>query len=250
MEPSKIKVSFTILVHNEDDSLKKLIEQVTKYNTLWDELVIVDDYSDNSETINILNKYEDGMAVKVYHNKLNNNFANQKNFAASKCTGDYIFNLDADELMPDGFMEIYKEILFINPETDAFRLPRINTVDGITLKHVESWRWQITSLPTMVDERAIMYDSDLYSILKAFNLILNDDKGLIKFLIPIINYPDFQLRIYKRKDNIQWYGNVHETLMGYKTFANFPMEKNYSIIHHKIIDRQESQNNYYNTIRR
>jgi hypothetical protein len=150
--------------------------------------------------------------------------------------------------MPDYFMKNYKEILFINPEAEAYRIPRVNTVEGITLKHIEQWRWQITSLPTEIEERAIVYDSDEFKLLTAYKLILNDDKGMIKYLKPLINFPDYQMRLYKRKDGIEWQGNVHERLVGYKTFTNFPMEKNYSILHNKRIDKQEIQNAYYDTI--
>ena len=150
MEITDIKVSYTILTHGETDSLKKLIEQINKYKTTWDEIIIVDDYSDNLETIKILGWAQDDIKAKVFRNKLGGDFAQQKNFAAIHCTNDYIFNIDADEIMPDFFMENYKEIIFMNQDVEMYRIPRINTVEGITLSHIERWRWQISSLPTEI----------------------------------------------------------------------------------------------------
>jgi glycosyltransferase involved in cell wall biosynthesis len=248
MEITDIKVSYTILTHNETTSLKKLLESINKHKTMWDEVIIADDYSDNLETIKILSWAQDELGFKVFRNKLNGDFAQQKNFAASHCTNDYIFNIDADEIMPDFFMEHFKEILFLNSEVEMYRLPRINIVDGITLKHIEQWRWQITHLPTEIDERKIIPGSDEYNLLKAYNLILDENDGNVKFLKPLINAPDYQGRIYKKADDIQWTGEVHERLTGFKKFSNFPFEINYSIIHNKQISKQELQNSMYNEI--
>ena len=248
MEITDIKVSYTILTHNETDSLKSLIEQINKYKTTWDEIIIVDDYSDNLKTIGTLGWAQDEIGAKVFRNKLNGDFAQQKNFANSHCTNDYIFNIDADEILTDFFMENYKEIIFINQEVEMYRVPRINTVEGITLPHIERWHWQISSLPTEIRNAEIQNKGDEYQLLKAYNLILNEDGNKIKYLQPMINFPDYQNRIYKRKDEIMWTGNVHERIIGYKKYASFPAEKNYCILHHKPISRQENQNAMYDRI--
>ena len=41
---------------------------------------------------------------------------------------------------------------------------------------------------------------------------------------------------------------VHERITGYDTFSNFPMEEEWCIYHPKQIDRQEKQNEFYETI--
>jgi len=248
MEITDIKVSYTILTHCETDSLKKLIEQIVKYKTTWDEIIIVDDYSDNLETIKILGWAQDEIGAKVFRNKLGGDFAQQKNFANAHCTNDYIFNIDADEMIPDFFMEHYKEILFMNQEVEMYRVPRINTVEGITLAHIERWHWQITSLPTEIRNVEMPVKGDEYQLLKAYNLILNEDGNKIKYLQPMINFPDYQNRIYKRSDSIMWVGKVHEKVAGYKKYASFPAEKNYCMLHNKPIAKQEKQNTLYDNI--
>ena len=49
-----MKISYTILTHNETDSLLKLIEFLVKHKDEEDEIVILDDYSDNEKTKEIL----------------------------------------------------------------------------------------------------------------------------------------------------------------------------------------------------
>jgi hypothetical protein len=41
---------------------------------------------------------------------------------------------------------------------------------------------------------------------------------------------------------------VHERIGGFENYTNFPMEEVYCIKHPKTIERQEKQNNYYDTL--
>ena len=46
-----MKISYSILTHNEDKSLMKLLEFLVKHKDEEDEIVILDDHSDNPKTI-------------------------------------------------------------------------------------------------------------------------------------------------------------------------------------------------------
>ena len=52
------------------------------------------------------------------------------------CKGSYIVNIDADELPHKQLMKNIKEILESNPTVDLYWVPRVNTVEGLTLQHV------------------------------------------------------------------------------------------------------------------
>jgi hypothetical protein len=54
--------------------------------------------------------------------------------------------------------------------------------------------------------------------------------------------------MYKNLPEIKWKNKVHERLEGYKQFAYLPMEEEWAIYHPKTIERQEKQNNYYETL--
>ncbi len=60
-------------------------------------------------------------------------------------------------------------------------------------------------------------------------------------------YKDYQTRIYANTEDVTWMNKVHERITGYSTFSNFPSEE-YSLYHHKQIQRQEQQNEFYETI--
>ena len=49
-----MKISYSLLTHNETDSLLKLIEFLVKHKDEKDEIVILDDFSDNEKTKEIL----------------------------------------------------------------------------------------------------------------------------------------------------------------------------------------------------
>ena len=207
-----MKISYSILVHNEGDTLKTLLDFLIRHKKPQDEVVILDDYSDDEKTKRILDFYVSAHNVVFEQRNLLGDFASQKNYLKSICTGDYSFNLDADESISHWFMKDIHEILEGN-EVDLFFVPRINTVEGITEQHIRHWGWQI------------------------------NEKGWI-------NYPDWQGRIFRNRPNIRWEKPVHEMIVGFRTYAHLPMEQKYSIIHPKTIDRQEIQNEKYAGIMR
>jgi hypothetical protein len=68
----------------------------------------------------------------------------------------------------------------------------------------------------------------------------------IKYYTPIINWSDYQMRVYKNDDTIEWINPVHEILTGYQTFAALPDQMYFH--HHKTIEKQEKQNNLYDKL--
>jgi hypothetical protein len=104
-------------------------------------------------------------------------------------------------------LDMVPEVLQHN-SVDVIKVPRINTVDGITPEHIETWKWGV------------------------------NEHGWI-------NFPDYQWRIYKNNGEIKWVNKVHERLEGYKTMSYLPTEMEWCLIHNKTIKKQERQNKLY-----
>ena len=206
-----MKISYSILTHNETDSLLKLIEFIVKYKDEEDEIVILDDYSDNERTKEILDTMCSIHEIKFEQRHLLKDYGGQKNHLKNMCIGDYIFNLDADELPNKWLMKNIKDILEVNTTIDLFWVPRVNTVEGLTQEHINKWSWQV------------------------------NEKGWV-------NWPDYQGRIWRNRPNIMWKNKVHEVLIGYKEHTYLPTEEEYCFYHPKDIDRQEKQNEFYEGI--
>ena len=115
-----MKISYSILTHNETDSLQKLLNFLIEHKDEEDEIVILDDYSDNETTKSILDTMTSIHEIKFEQRRLLKDFAGQKNHLKNMCTGDYIFNLDADELPHKWLMKNIKEILQANPSVDLY----------------------------------------------------------------------------------------------------------------------------------
>ena len=206
-----MKISYSILTHNETDSLLKLIEFIVEHKDENDEIVILDDYSDNEKTKEILDTMCSIHEIKFEQRHLLKDYAGQKNHLKNMCSGDYIFNLDADELPNKWLMENIKSILASNPSVDLYWVPRVNTVDGLTQEHINKWGWNV------------------------------NEKGWV-------NFPDYQGRIWRNRPNIMWKNKVHEVLTGYKEHTFLPQEEDFCFYHPKDIKRQEQQNEFYSTI--
>ena len=207
-----LKISYSILTHNENDSLEKLLRFLTKWKQPQDEIVILDDYSDDENTKQILDFYVSTHDIVFEQRNLLNDFATQKNYLKSMCSGDYSFNLDADEMASRWLMKNIHGILEEN-EIDLVYLPRINTVDGLTQQHAQQWGWSI------------------------------NEEGWV-------NFPDWQGRIFRNRPNIKWERPVHEMLVGFQTYSHLPTEKPFCMLHHITIDKKEQENKKYSGILR
>ena len=74
------------------------------------------------------------------------------------------------------------------------------------------------------------------------------DKIKVKFYKPIINFPDWQLRITKNTPEIKWIKPVHEVLDGFKTYTMLPDIEYFSLYHPKTIEKHIKQNTLYENL--
>ena len=206
-----MKISYGITVHNESEELNKLLEVLVSNIDEKDEIVICDDFS-NKETREVIDHWElhspDSMVIKHYTRKLDGNFADHKNSVIENSRGDYIFHIDADEYPNQILLQQLKQILEIN-DVDLIWIPRVNTIDGMTEEHIKKWGWRVS------EKRWV-------------------------------NYPDYQARVFRRDDKIRWTRPLHEYITGCKTFSHLPPHEELSLYHPKTIQKQESQNLFYN----
>ena len=207
-----MKISYAITVCNEIVEIQKLIPWLLKSKRPEDEIVILYDSKGGIEPVEEYLRAKSVNAEFIWHSgEFNHHFANWKNRLTELCTGDYIFQIDADEIPNKLLINNLPNILEANPDNEVYLVPRVNTVEGLTQEHIQKWGWNV------------------------------NDKGWV-------NYPDYQWRIWKNKPEIKWKNKVHEILEGFKTYSSLPAQEELSLYHPKDIKRQEKQNNYYNTL--
>tara|TARA_R110001599_G_scaffold53159_2_gene148568 strand:- start:3 stop:629 length:627 start_codon:yes stop_codon:yes gene_type:complete len=208
-----MKISYAITVCNEHKEVERLLTFLFEHKRDEDQVVVQMDKTATPEVINACERWESKPhdQYSLIQFDLNKNFAAYKNNLNKSCNGDWVFQIDADEIPNEYLIQALPYILETNPDVEAYWVPRVNTVAGITESHIAKWGWK-----------------------------LNEDGW--------VNFPDWQMRIYQNSENIYWIKPVHEQLKGYTKFANLPPEEKFALYHPKNIGRQEKQNAFYETI--
>ena len=208
-----MKISYAITVCNEFVEIQKLIPFLLKHKRYEDEIVVLYDSKNGSKSIEQFLRAKSVNGEFSWHSaEFDGHFANWKNKLTDLCNGDWVFQIDADEIPNEVLVENLHEILTKNTViVDVVLVPRVNTVEGLTDEHIKKWNWNV------------------------------DDKGWV-------NWPDFQYRLYKKSPNIRWVNKVHEVLEGFRTISHLPIDEDLALYHPKEIKRQEKQNAYYDTL--
>ena len=211
-----MKISYAIPVCNEHIELEKLLLFLVKHIDENDEIIVQCDKGNTTpEVYKVLDSFKAPVGLKdplkIIEFPLKGHFSNFKNNLKEHCSGDWIFQIDADELPHESLITNLKELLKLNTSTEMLLVPRVNTVDGLTQEHINKWRWNI------------------------------NEKGWV-------NWPDYQTRIIQNGPKIKWQNKVHEQIVGVSTKGALPTEEEWCLYHLKDIKRQEAQNNFYDTL--
>ena len=201
-------ISIAVTVCNEHKELETLLDYLQE-RALSPDYEIVVQIDEQNHTPEVLHIIID-RGIKHHFFPLNKDFAAYKNELIKHCSGEYIFQVDADEIPSSELLIMLPSVLKANPDVDVYLVPRINTVSGLTEEHIQKWKWRVEG-----------------------------DR---------INFPDYQWRIYKNIPTIKWINKVHERLDGFKIYSTLPPQDEFCLIHPKTINKQEKQNNFYNTL--
>ncbi len=204
-------ISYLVTVCTELEELVRLVTFLSEHKRTVDEIVILQDCGASRRVWEQLVAWElSGIIAQFTTGNLQGDFAQFKNAGNQLlCQGDVIFQLDADE-MPTA--KLMRQIAAIEcQEWDLIKVPRINTVEGLTQQHIDKWGWNV------------------------------NPSGWI-------NFPDYQDRIYRNNPKIKWVGKVHEHIEGHQHFAVLPAHQDFCLQHHKSISKQEQQNKLYDDI--
>jgi glycosyltransferase involved in cell wall biosynthesis len=110
-----VKLSVTVITKNEAADIDAALSSVA-----WaDEIVVVDSRS-TDETVAIARRHTDRVVIREWPG-----YIEQKNYAASIASHDWILSLDADERVTPELESEIKSVLASAPRAAAFRIPRV-----------------------------------------------------------------------------------------------------------------------------
>lgn len=126
-------ISVAILTKNEEKNILDCVESV-----LWaDEIVIVDDFSDD-RTVEVVKNLDQGKKIKIFQKKLENDFSSQRNFALSKTNYDWVLFVDADEIVSNQLrQEINDLIIDKSNKINGYFIKRYDFMWGKKINHGE-----------------------------------------------------------------------------------------------------------------
>ena len=208
-----VLVSYLVTCKNEGYQLQFLLETLFKYKVSA-ETIILDDYSDDVDTLSVLSNAENnsGGFFTIHKHSLNKNYSEHKNYGKSLCKGNWVFQIDADEIPSEVLLVNLHDILSSNENIELFWLPRINNFIGVTEQHARQWGWNINNP----------------------NKWVNWNTG------------DYQGRLFKNLPHLEWKRPLHEKIEGHKSETWFPKEEDFALIHTKTIEKQIATNLGYN----
>ena len=206
-----MKISYAITVCNEHVEIQRLVSFLLQNKRSVDEIVVLFDSTNGTQSVeDYLRAKSVNCEISWFPYQFDGDFAKMKNHLNSMCTGDWIFNIDADEIPHKNLFLNLPDILEENA-VDMIRVPRVNTVEGLTQDHIQKWGWNV------------------------------NERGWV-------NWADWQMRIYRNVPTIKWKNRVHEVLEGFQKHGMLPAEEEWALYHPKTIERQERQNDYYNSL--
>ena len=129
-----IKFSIVIPTYNGEKYVTRAIESALNQTRLADEIIVVDDNSDDS-TLEICKKF--GSRIKIYHNPDGpSGFVNGWKNAIARASGDYISILHQDDLLYPEFLEEVEKAISLHPDVKHFFTPcdKIDAEGNITYR--------------------------------------------------------------------------------------------------------------------
>lgn len=196
-----MKITYSIQVCNESRELYSLINFLLNVKDTEDNIqVIVDSLHKTDKVQKVLDFFKD--SILIYERPFDN-FKDNTQFHADTAKGDYIFEIDADEMPQEFLIKKIKEIIE-DTQSDLLWIPRINIHPGIT------------------DEQ-----------LKKFGFNLNEANW--------INWPDYQGRIWKKCDYIKWSDELHTKLQGAKKPVMLQANPKLALWHIKSMEKQQNR---------
>lgn len=197
------KISLAMMTHNEFEELSRLCGYLAEFRDSFCEIVVVDDFS----TVDLL-PLLDGVGAKLYRRPLDRNFSAQRNYLKGKCSGDFIFVLDPDEIPHRNMLCLMNEIIdkMEAVGADACSFPRLNL---------------------MVEPGA----SDIAPLF---------DNARLQQQVP-----DYQVRLIRNLPGISWADRVHERIRGITQAIIMPNSTEFCLLHLKTSQRQAAANELY-----
>ena len=198
-----MKVSYAITVCNEAKDLYSLLSFLKKVKDPCDEINILVDTLHVTKTVrDVLEHFKDSIVVN--ERDFCGDFAKHRNFHLERCSGEFIFVVDADEMPQEHLIKSVKGVI-IDTGADLVMIPRINIQPGSTQEWLNKMKFKTNE-------------------------------------VGWINWPDYQGRIFKNAPGCIYYSReLHENIIGFEKRIILKPEPHIALWHIKSVDKQDNR---------
>lgn len=178
------KMSINIMVKNEERCIKRCLLSISQFA---DEIIIVDTGS-TDKTIDIIQSFDS--KIQIYYKDWNNDFSEIRNFMMAVSNYDWVFYLDADEMLKTDFTMMKYVMKMCDNYSDKyffFLSPKLENSDGIISTHTRR------IFPNKNENK-------FYGIIHEEQRVFSHDKVVDIFVDTIIYHDGYELEIMKEKD--------------------------------------------------
>jgi len=200
-----MRISYAICVCNESRDLFSLVSFLLKVKDEEDEINILIDTLHVTENVKNVIEYF-GDKIITCERDFDGNFAEHRNFHLTKCSGDYIFIIDPDEMPKENLIVNLKKMIN-DSGAELIMVPRINIHPGFTHEWLEKCNFKTNE-------------------------------------VDWINWPDYQGRILKNDENIKWSRGLHEVVTGTNKIVQLQADPRIALWHIKSIEKQDNRWDY------
>ena len=122
---ARAELSIILIAQNESARLAACLDSVK-----WaDEIVVVDGGS-SDDTVAIARRFTDRVFVNPWPG-----YAAQKQWSLERATREWVFSIDADEVVTPALRTEIESVLAGSPEHDGYTVPRLSTFLGRIMRH-------------------------------------------------------------------------------------------------------------------
>lgn len=196
-----MKLTYTVQVCNESRELFSLLNFLIKVKDDEDTIHVVADSNRVTERVEKVLEHFKEH-IHVFKRPFDSFYKNSQ-FHNDIATGDYIFGLDADEMPQENLIKNIKKTLH-ESGAEIICVPRINIDPGYTEE-----------------------------FLKRRNYTINE--------LGWINWPDYQMRIFKKCDYIKWTNEMHTKLTGSDKVMGLKADPRVALWHIKSIEKEDNR---------
>lgn len=126
------KISGVVIALNEAHQLHYALGTLVPW---CDEVIVVDQHSEDDTA-----KIAEEMGATVHQHERTGGIADPaRRFAVAQASGDWVFILDADEMVPPTLAEHLRELADSDPEVDVVMVPRANVILGRWIRYGNNW---------------------------------------------------------------------------------------------------------------